>query len=91
MPVRETDAAPSPSQGPYVQPSLSLPQVFPAIYAYHQYLHITRGQSNGLVYSYHPWESELPTDSPFWTTVLAVSDPLLDTQVTRGRLIMIII
>ncbi len=47
-----------------------LAQVFPPLYKYHTYLHNARDAGDHLVYSYHPWESELPTDSPVWAEVL---------------------
>lgn len=48
-----------------------LAEAFPKLYHYHAYLHQQRDAGNHLVYSYHPWESELPYDSPAWTEALA--------------------
>lgn len=50
------------------------PQVFKPIYNYHLYLHTARDAGIGLVYTYHPWETDLPVDSPLWEEVLQVID-----------------
>ena len=54
-----------------------LAKVFPAIYKYHGYLHLDRDAHDHLVYSYHPWESELPADSPIWAEVLKATQARL--------------
>ncbi|KAM3572221.1 hypothetical protein VYU27_005755 [Nannochloropsis oceanica] len=57
-----------------------LAEVFPAIYKYHGYLHLSRDAHNHLVYSYHPWESELPADSPIWAEVLNATQARLTAE-----------
>lgn len=54
-----------------------LAKAFPAIYRYHTYLHSARDAHDHLVYSYHPWESELPADSPMWAEVLKATQARL--------------
>ena len=57
-----------------------LANAFPAIYRYHTYLHLARDAQDHLVYSYHPWESELPADSPVWAEVLKATQTRLTTE-----------
>jgi hypothetical protein len=57
-----------------------LAKAFPAIYKYHTYLHLARDAHDHLVYSYHPWESELPADSPMWAEVLKATQTRLTAE-----------
>lgn len=50
---------------------LWLQKLFPALFRYHDYLHGSRGDpETGLVYAHHPWETEVPADSPFFENLL---------------------
>ncbi|CAM9435006.1 unnamed protein product [Choristocarpus tenellus] len=50
---------------------LWLQRIFPHLYRYHLYLHKSRGDPDtGLVYVYHPWETEVPPDSIIWSELL---------------------
>lgn len=50
---------------------LWLQELFPHLYRYHEYLHGSREDpETGLVYVYHPWETEIPLDSAVWYTLL---------------------
>ncbi len=42
------------------------------LYKYHKHLHEARDAGDHLVLTYHPWESELPYDSPAWAEALEV-------------------
>ena len=57
-----------------------LADAFPKLYRYHSYLHQARDAGNHLVYSYHPWESELPYDSPAWTEALKATRARIEAE-----------
>lgn len=62
-----------------------LAQVFPPIFKYHQYLHTSRDAKNHLVFSHHPWESELPGDSPVWSAALAATKERVEAEAWSPR------
>lgn len=50
---------------------LWLQGLFPPIFRYHDYLHGSRSDPDtGLVYTYHPWETEVAPDSAVWDALL---------------------
>lgn len=50
---------------------LWLQSLFPPMFRYHDYLHGSRGDPDtGLVYVYHPWETEVSADSALWLSLL---------------------
>lgn len=57
-----------------------LADAFPKLYGYHAYLHQARDAGNHLVYSYHPWESELPYDSPAWAEALNATRARIEAE-----------
>lgn len=55
-----------------------LGKAFLRLYRYHKYLHEQRDAGDHLVYTYHPWEAELPCDSPAWAEALQVGSLVSD-------------
>ena len=57
--------------------------VFDSMYKYHDYLHTERAADGGLVFLYHPWESELPTTLRWRKTLLDLRPQLLPPPASR--------